>query len=55
MGCNCSKRIRTRMIKKLKSRYVTTQENVQNESKLSLMKQMWEDAKSNDNDDAKKE
>lgn len=57
MGCNCSKRIRSHSFRRIRPiRQRPVQNNaVESESKLSLMKQMWEDAKTSDSDDTKKE
>lgn len=43
MGCRCSKRIKTRTLKTGQARTPVLQQT--EESKLSLLKQMWEEAK----------
>lgn len=47
MGCGCSKRIKTRTLKPRQVRTPVAQQT--EKSKLSLLKQMWEDAKKENN------
>lgn len=49
MGCRCSKRIKTRTLKPGKARTTVAQQT--EKSKLSLLKQMWEEAKKENNSD----
>lgn len=49
MGCRCSKRIKTRTLKPGQVRTPVLQQT--EESKLSLLKQMWEEAKKENNSD----
>lgn len=49
MGCGCSKRIKTRTLKPGQARTQVVQQT--KKSKLSLLKQMWEEAKKENNSD----